>query len=104
MHPEELADRYNEGKPDWSLVDFESLEPMVRVLEYGATKYDRNQWKKGLFVLGVCASLLRHTFAFMKGENEDKESQLSHLGHIMCNAMFLVYYMKHKPELDDRNK
>ena len=30
----EKALRYNEGKPQWSLIDFDSLEPMVRVLEY----------------------------------------------------------------------
>lgn len=31
--------RYNEWKPQWSLVDFGSLEPMVRGLEYWAKKY-----------------------------------------------------------------
>lgn len=31
--------RYNSGKPKWGLVHFESLEPLVRVLEYGAHKY-----------------------------------------------------------------
>lgn len=33
--------RYNEWKPEWSLVDFGSLEPMVRGLEYGAKKYTK---------------------------------------------------------------
>lgn len=31
--------RYNEGKPQWSLVHYKSIEPMIRVLEYGAHKY-----------------------------------------------------------------
>ena len=31
--------RYNQGKPQWSIVHWKSLEPMVRVLEYGAHKY-----------------------------------------------------------------
>lgn len=35
----EQALRYNLGKPQWSLVHYESLEPMIRVLEYGAHKY-----------------------------------------------------------------
>lgn len=35
----EKALRYNEGKPEWSLVHFKSLEPIVRVLMYGAHKY-----------------------------------------------------------------
>ena len=30
------ADRFNEGKMAWELVDFEALEPMVEVLMFGA--------------------------------------------------------------------
>ena len=33
---QELADRFNDGKLQWSMVDFKSLEDMVRVLEFGA--------------------------------------------------------------------
>ncbi len=36
---EEKSLRYNTGKPQWSLVDFKSLEPLVRVMEYGCIKY-----------------------------------------------------------------
>lgn len=42
----EKADRFNEGKPKWSLIPFSALEPMVRVLEFGANKYSPNNWKK----------------------------------------------------------
>ena len=31
--------RYNNGKPDYSLIPLELLEEAVMVLEYGATKY-----------------------------------------------------------------
>lgn len=34
------ADRFNSGKLKWSLVDFDSLAGMVKVLEFGAKKYD----------------------------------------------------------------
>lgn len=102
-HKKQLADRFNEGKIQWSLVDFKSLEPMVRVLEYGAKKYSKDQWKLGLPTLEVCESLLRHTFAFMNGEDNDSESLLSHIGHIQCNAMFLAYILREKKELDTRN-
>lgn len=33
------AIRHNQGKPRWSLVDHQSLEPLVRVLEFGEQKY-----------------------------------------------------------------
>lgn len=102
--------RYNEGKPKWSLVDFQSLEPMVEVLEYGADKYTtdrgsgRDNWKKGMPVLEVCESLLRHTFALMRGEINDSESGKQHIGHIQSNAMFIAYMLREKPEFNNLPK
>jgi len=83
--------RYNKNKPQWSLVNFKSLEPMVQVLEFGAKKYSRDNWKKGLNKNEVLESLARHLFALIDGEEFDQESGLPHIGHIMCNAMFYQY-------------
>jgi hypothetical protein len=94
--------RFNKDKRRWSLVDYESLEEMVKVLEFGAEKYDDDNWKKGFNVTEISESLLRHVYAFLKGEDKDPESGLSHIGHIQCNAMFLQYMMKQKPEFDNR--
>ena len=98
------GDRFNQGKLKWSLVDFESLEDMVEVLEYGAKKYSAHNWKRGLKTTEVCESLMRHLFAYLNGEDNDPESGCSHVGHIQCNAMFLAYMMNHRPDLDDRFK
>lgn len=95
--------RYNKGKTKWSLVDFKSLESMVDVLDYGCTKYSRNNWKKGMPITEVSESLLRHMFAFLSGEDKDPESGIDHLGHVMCNAMFLSYIMREEKHFDDRN-
>ena len=86
------SDRFNEGKIKWSLVHFKSMEPMVRVLEHGAKKYSPENWKVGLDEKEILESLSRHLFALMDGEKLDKESGLSHIGHIMCNAMFYSYH------------
>lgn len=99
-----LADRFNEGKIKWSLVDFKSLEPMVQVLMYGANKYSKDNWKKGLPITEIFDSLQRHLNSFMSGEDVDVESGLSHLGHAQCNLMFLIHMLNNKPELDDRFK
>lgn len=99
-----LADRHNEGKLKWSLVDFKSLEPMVEVLQFGAEKYGNDNWKKGLEITSICDSLFRHFISFLQGEDFDKESGLKHTGHMMCNIMFLEHMIENKPELDDRNK
>lgn len=96
--------RYNNGKLRWSLVDFDALEDMVKVLEFGAEKYDDHNWKKGLNTTQVCESLMRHLTAYLRGEDKDPESGLSHIGHIQCNAMFLSYMEKFKKDFDDRHK
>lgn len=98
----EGALRYNQDKLRWSLVDYEALEPMVRVLEFGADKYAPDNWKKGMSYRSTSESLLRHMYAFMNGEDIDPESGISHIGHVLCNAMFLSNYLKHREEFDDR--
>ena len=100
----ELGDRYNTGKLKWSLVSWKALEPMVQVLMFGATKYSIHGWKKGLKYSEISESLQRHLNAFMEGEDNDPESKLSHLGHILCNAMFLSYMFIFRKDLDDRFK
>jgi hypothetical protein len=98
------AMRFNEKKLKWSLVDFKSLEDMVRVLEFGAKKYEPENWKKGLYTREIIESMIRHLTEFLNGEDNDIESNLPHTGHILCNAMFLSYMMREKPEFDNRFK
>ncbi len=93
--------RYNQGKVQWSLVDYKSIEPMVRVLEYGCLKYSKNNWKKGMPASQIIESMLRHTYKLLEGELVDPESGIEHVGHIQCNAMFLAYVLREKPEYND---
>ena len=83
------AMRHNQGKPQYSLLDLTALEPCARVLEFGAKKYARDNWKKGMPVTKILDSLLRHIAALRSGELIDPESGLPHIGHIQCNALFL---------------
>jgi uncharacterized protein YuzB (UPF0349 family) len=96
--------RYNQGKVQWSLVDYKSIEPMVRVLEYGCLKYSKDNWKKGMPASQIIESMLRHTFKLLEGELVDPESGIEHVGHIQCNAMFLAYVLREKPEYNDLRK
>lgn len=85
----EQAMRFNEGKPQYSMLDLRSLQPAVRVLEFGAEKYERDNWKKGMPMSKILDSMLRHIAAIQTGEMIDPESGLPHVGHIQCNALFL---------------
>ena len=89
----EHALRYNKGKPKWSYVHFESLEPMIRVLEYGALKYAPYNWQKPMPLVEILESMQRHLAALIDGELVDAESGISHMGHIQANAMFYNYHV-----------
>jgi len=96
-----LGIRENKGKPKYSLLDFNSFEDAVKILEQGIEKYGRDNWKKGLKQSEIADSLMRHLFAFLSGEDNDKESGHPHTGHIICNAMFLSYMHKNRKDLAD---
>ena len=89
---EEKALRYNEGKPQWGLVHYGSLVPMVRVLEFGAKKYSPGNWKKKMDRTKLLESAQRHLAALMDGEEIDPETGESHIGNLMCNGMFYSYH------------
>lgn len=86
--------RYNQGKIQWSLVHFDSISELPKVLEFGAQKYSRDNWKKGLKLNEILDSMQRHLSSVIDGEQFDDESNLHHMGHIMCNAMFYMYNYK----------
>lgn len=85
-----LADRKNNGKPQLSYLSLKCLEPCARVMELAAlTKYDRNNWKKGMKTSELVDSLMRHIEDILEGKTIDDESGLPIVGHIQANAMFL---------------
>jgi hypothetical protein len=76
-------------------------EAYARVATMGAKKYGNRNWEKGLPISQITASMQRHLWAYMKGEDKDSESGLSHLDHVLWNAVAAVYFESNK-ELDDR--
>ena len=103
--PDGQAARYNTGKPKLSMVLEmpDAVEGVAKVLEFGATKYARSNFLKGLSYTEVVDSMLRHLSKFSSGENIDPESKLHHAFHIACNAMFLAQFVVTHTEFDDRS-
>lgn len=102
----QLANRYNEGKVDFTylLSAPKSLEGLARVYEFGAKKYARDNWKRGLSYLTLVASLMRHLLKFIGGENLDEESKLPHVSHILWNAQILAEMYYTRVDMDDRER
>lgn len=96
--------KYDTGKPRLELISPIAMEELGKVLAYGAQKYADRNWEKGMAWSRIVGSLLRHLFAYMRGERVDKESGCSHLSHVLCNAHFLVHYEAMHPEFDDLPK
>lgn len=79
----------------YDLVPFQELtDAYARVAEHGANKYAAWNWSKGLSRVQILGSLLRHTWAYLRGEERDsgpKGSGLLHTDHILWNAVTLVH-------------
>jgi hypothetical protein len=96
--------KYDTGKPPLELVDPEFIEGVGRVLGFGAKKYSAHNWRGGFAFSRAIGAALRHTGAFNRGEDNDPESGECHLFHAACCLMFLSWFHKHRPDLDDRFK
>ena len=90
----------DEGKLKWSLMPFEQLEDVVRVLMAGAKKYGAENWRKCDDVNRYKDALMRHVVSYVKGEKNDLEDNLSHLAHAMCNCLFLMYFDKNEKKVE----
>ena len=101
---EKYGARFNEGKAPLSyMTEFpNAIEGLCLVAEFGAKKYARNNWKKGLPYLQTVDALLRHLTKFVNGEDVDPESGRAHVDHVSWNALALAEMVRLRPELDDR--
>lgn len=96
--------RANSGKLRFDLLHPFAQQELVKVLTFGALKYEDRNWEKGMSWSSVIASLKRHLNAIEMGEDIDPESGELHAAHVACNAHFLTAYYKIYPQGDDRRE
>jgi hypothetical protein len=115
---EDLASgqRFNEGKPDFTLVSGAIMRGISRGMGHGILKYGRNNYLNGgpkMSYLCIIASLLRHVFALKdgkdydlneKGEVDEKHSGLLHIDLMSCNCNMLADLIERGIIVDDRYK
>lgn len=83
--------KFDSGKLDYTLVPWDGLEDVVKVLEFGAKKYARDNWRH---VEGAeqryLAAAIRHLVAYQIQQPTDEETGISHLAHAGCCLLFLL--------------
>jgi hypothetical protein len=95
--------KYDTGKLRYDLLPVDAEEELVRVLTFGASKYDDRNWEKGIDYSRLYGAARRHLKDFWKGLDKDDESGLEHLAHAMCCCMFLLSYrLRGMKKFDDR--
>ena len=84
-----LGRKFDQGKLDYTLLPWDALTEIVKVLQHGAEKYARDNW---LHVPNALeryeAAGMRHRIARLQGEEVDPESGYSHLAHEACCLLF----------------
>lgn len=86
------AQREKLGTLPYDLIPYQEItDAFSRVAEFGAVKYAPWNWSKGLARVQLLGSLLRHAFAYLRGEDRDKETGLLHTDHILWNAAVLSH-------------
>lgn len=96
------ATKFDSGKPPVGLIPQQALLAEARVMAFGAEKYGRDNWRKGMDWSRLTDAALRHLLAFIDGETLDPETGLPHLAHVRCCTAFLLTYAAQNLGRDDR--
>ena len=95
-------------KLPYELLPAKAIEEVVQVLDFGAKKYGRNDWRnfKEEDLPKLMGAALRHIFAYMRGEEVDKQTGVDHLAHASCDLLFLqeLKYIINEREIADGRK
>ena len=85
--------KVDHGKSEMSIVldAPRSMAMFAKIVKEGGKKDGRTltSWKDYEDVRGLESALLRHLYAWHQGEAVDPETGVSHLGHVVANAIML---------------
>jgi len=84
--------KFDNGKPMWHLLPMDVMAEVVDILTMGAKKYKAFNWQHVKPRTRYIDALYRHFTAWHRGEKIDPESGKNHLAHVLCNAIFLLWF------------
>ena len=80
-----------DGKPDLTYIPYYPLRSVAAVLDFGADKYGRDNWREG-DARSYAAAALRHLHAWCDPDwsDVDQETKESHLAHAAASLLFAI--------------
>ena len=94
--------KHDTGKAPIHLIPYEAIEMIAMALGYGAKKYGEYNFRKGILWSRIFSAMMRHAWAFWRGEDNDPESGLPHLAHLGACVVMLISMVVNRKDLDDR--
>jgi hypothetical protein len=93
--------KFDNGKTRWDKFPWLGAEEVMKVMAFGAKKYDWDNWRGGMYWTRLVSAAIRHLVAYLLGEKLDPETGLSHFAHAATNCLFLAeYFVRGTPEDD----
>jgi len=91
--------------PTLSVIPASAILVLGQVMALGASKYGRfNYREKSVASTVYVDAMLRHLVAWSAGQDDDPESGVSHLGHVLACASILLDAQAGGNLVDDRSK
>lgn len=92
------------GKLRFDLIPPHALEALVDLYGLGATKYQERGWEKGTTWGRYFSAMMRHGWAWWRGEKNDPVDGQHHLISVAWCAFALYEYERRKIGDDNREK
>jgi hypothetical protein len=93
------------GKLRYDLIPTEALDELARVYTIGAAKYADNNWRQGGLKFGrIFGAMMRHAWAWWRGERDDPQDGQHHLASVAWCAFSLIVLERERVDDDDRWK
>lgn len=100
---EQETKKFDQGKPDFTLVPQEALLEVAKSFTYGADKYGVFNYSLGTDYRRYIAAAQRHINQWLRGEDID-ESGTNHLSNAIASLMMVLDNQMTNKGTDNRNK
>jgi hypothetical protein len=94
--------KYDQEKARYDLIPASAMDEVAQVYTFGANKYRDRNWEVGMRWGRVFAAIMRHAWAWMRGETYDPETGLHHMAHAAFGCLALIEFDFTGAGQDDR--